>query len=46
MRREREGEEMARTARTKPVRFALVQASQNRPVLRKLRAGYRRLRRR
>lgn len=46
MRREREGEELARTARTKPIRFALVQASENRPALRKLRSGYRRLRRR
>lgn len=44
LRRERAGEELAKTAREKPVRFALVQASAQRPVLRKLRAGFTRAR--
>jgi hypothetical protein len=35
-------EDLAQTARQKPVRFALVQAAENRPVLRKLRGAYRR----
>ena len=36
-------DDLATTAQEKPVRFALVQAAENRPVLRKLRGAYRRL---
>jgi hypothetical protein len=36
-------DDLAATARQKPVRFALVQAAENRPVLRKLRGAYRRV---
>lgn len=43
-RRQRAGEDLAQTAREKPIRFALVQASQSRPALRRLRSGYSRLR--
>ncbi|PWN04469.1 hypothetical protein DJ010_02185 [Nocardioides silvaticus] len=34
-------DDLATTAQEKPVRFALVQAAENRPVLRKLRSAYR-----
>jgi hypothetical protein len=34
-------EDLATTAQEKPVRFALVQAAENRPVLRKMRGAYR-----
>jgi hypothetical protein len=34
-------DDLATTARQKPVRFALVQAAENRPVLRKMRSAYR-----
>jgi len=39
-------EDLATTAQEKPVRFALVQASEQRPLLRKLRGAYRAARRR
>ncbi|MEZ0579225.1 hypothetical protein [Nocardioides sp. MH1] len=35
-------DDLAQTAREKPVRFALVQAAENRPLLRRLRGAYRR----
>ncbi len=36
-----QADDLATTAQEKPVRFALVQAAENRPLLRKLRGGYR-----
>ncbi|UMG93205.1 hypothetical protein [Nocardioides sp. TF02-7] len=36
-------EDVVTTARTKPVRFALVQAAEQRPLLRRARSGYRQL---
>jgi hypothetical protein len=36
-------DDTVQTAREKPIRFALVQAAENRPLLRKLRGGYRRI---
>src|SRR5436190_23931628 len=35
-------DDLTTTAQQKPVRFALVQAAENRPLLRKLRSAYRR----
>lgn len=43
-RRQRAGEDLAQTAREKPIRFALVQASRTNPALRGLRGGYTRVR--